>query len=471
MKRRWRIAAWVGAAASVLLLLCAAIVFAFFQKFYPAAPEANAPKPQNLTEAQRQDLDYFAHYFGYNKAYGAEDLRKAKALLAATHAKAGTLSKAQFELAIARMVTLADNGHSTLFMGPLSRANNRLPCRFYRFADGYYIIRARGACVPFLGAQLAAINGKTADAVADAMYRYSGGPRNHYEQFKSVMFFESPELLHAAGLARDAARETLTLTIPDGREQVVTLDALPPDEKAPHVYADSYLSPEPIEGEDKGWTPLLAHSTATPQFLRDYANPFHAHYDAAKRTYYVQFRDNADEGPYAIGPFVTRVKHDIQTLKPEFVIADLRLDQGGNFTTTAGLMKELSGLAPSIRHVYLLTSAWTFSAGIVSTALAKYHGGDKMTIVGENVGDRMAFWAEGGEMDLPNSKISIGFATGLHDYHKPCWRERGCFWMLYFFPVHLKTLTPDVIVPYRFDVYIHGRDPLLERARAMIAKL
>jgi hypothetical protein len=471
MKRRWRIAAWVGAAASVLLLLCAAIVFAFFQKFYPAAPEANAPKPQNLTEAQRQDLDYFAHYFGYNKAYGAEDLRKAKALLAATHAKAGTLSKAQFELAIARMVALADNGHSTLFMGPLSRANNRLPCCFYRFADGYYIIRARGACVPFLGAQLAAINGKTADAVADAMYRYSGGPRNHYEQFKSVMLFESPELLHAAGLARDAARETLTLTIPDGREQVVTLDALPPDEKAPHVYADSYLSPEPIEGEDKGWTPLLAHSTATPQFLRDYANPFHAHYDAAKRTYYVQFRDNADEGPYAIGPFVTRVKHDTQTLKPEFVIADLRLDQGGNFTTTAGLMKELSGLAPSIRHVYLLTSAWTFSAGIVSTALAKYHGGDKVTIVGENVGDRMAFWAEGGEMDLPNSKISIGFATGLHDYLKPCWRERGCFWILYFFPVHLKTLTPDVIVPYRFDVYIHGRDPLLERARAMIAKL
>jgi hypothetical protein len=61
MKRRWRIAAWVGAAAGVLLLLCAAIVFAFFQKFYPAAPEANAPKPQNLTEAQRQDLDYFAH--------------------------------------------------------------------------------------------------------------------------------------------------------------------------------------------------------------------------------------------------------------------------------------------------------------------------------------------------------------------------------------------------------------------------
>ena len=207
-----------------------------------------------------------------------------------------------------------------------------------------------------------------------------------------------------------------------------------------------------------------------PQFLRDYANPFHAHYDAAKRTYYVQFRDNADAGPYAIGPFVTQVKHDIQTLKPEFVIADLRLDQGGNFTTTASLMKDIAGLAPSIRHIYLLTSAWTFSAGIVSTALAKYHGGGKVTIVGENVGDRMAFWAEGGGMDLPNSKISIGFATGLHDYQKPCWRERGCFWILYLFPVHLKTLTPDVTVPYRFDDYIHGRDPLLERVRAMIAR-
>jgi hypothetical protein len=63
MKRRWRITARIAAVAGILLLLCGAIVFAFFQKFYPAAPEADFPKPQNLAEAQRQGPGLFRALF------------------------------------------------------------------------------------------------------------------------------------------------------------------------------------------------------------------------------------------------------------------------------------------------------------------------------------------------------------------------------------------------------------------------
>lgn len=108
------------------------------------------------------------------------------------------------------------------------------------------------------------------------------------------------------------------------------------------------------------------------------------------------------------------------------------------------------------------TSAWTFSAGEISAALTKEHGAGKVTIIGEGVGDRLRLWAEGGSLTLPNSKIIMHYATGLHDYSKPCWRDNGCFWTMYFFPMHLNTLEPDVAIPYTFADYRALRDPVVD---------
>ena len=146
---------------------------------------------------------------------------------------------------------------------------------------------------------------------------------------------------------------------------------------------------------------------------------------------------------------------------------DLRFDQGGDFTKTASLMKHLTQLSDSIEHVYVLTSAWTFSAGDDSLALLKEHGAKKVTVLGEPVGDRIRLWGEGGNMALPNSGLVIRFATGLHDYSESCFGERSCFWVMYFYSMHVQSLAPDILVPYNFDDYVGLRDPVLERAREL----
>jgi hypothetical protein len=176
----------------------------------------------------------------------------------------------------------------------------------------------------------------------------------------------------------------------------------------------------------------------------------------------VGFRSNQSVNGHPIAPFVAAIKQQITRQNPRIVILDLRLDQGGDLTTTAELMSHITTLAPSIKRVYVLTSAWTFSAGITSAALAKENGGAKVTIVGQPVGDRLRFWGEGGRMTLPNSKIVLRFATGLHDYTKSCLGEPGCYWIMRLFPLHLKTLAPDVTVPYTFADYRAQRDPVLD---------
>jgi hypothetical protein len=346
----------------------------------------------------------------------------------------------------------------------LARRHARLPCRLYHFEDGYYVLRARAACTELLGARITAVDGQAIEKVVEGMYQYFGGPRNHYEQFAAVFFLELPELLHAAGLASAAERLGLHVVMQDGTEHDVAMAAEPADSGAARVYSDEYLSPRPIEGEPAGWTTLLHADAKLPVFLRDYDDPFHAELWPDKATYYVQFRSNEDEPGHPIGPFVKRVGREIAADRPRAVVLDLRLDQGGDFTTTASLMKNLPDLADSIEHVYVLTSAWTFSAGNISLALVKEHGGAKVTVVGQHVGDRIRMWAEGGRLTLPNSKLAIGFTTGLHDYSRSCSGEDGCFWLMRFCPTHVTTFEPDVHVAYTFQDYVARRDPLLDRA-------
>ena len=468
MNRTSRIAARVGACLAIVATLVTVLAVAFAHYFYPEAPPDNFPRAESLAEQQRQDFEYFRHYLDFDRAYSTAARDEARRQLVANEARAGTLDGAQFELAIARMVALADNGHSRVSMGPLSRRHDRLPCRFYHFADGYRIIRARPACQAFLGTKVVALDGIGMGDIADRMFVFAGGPRNHYDQFISPFFLESPELLHAAGLAADAHRVSLRVVLPDGYERDVAMDADPPDADAPRVYSDSYLSPERIEKEPADWRALLAPDAKLPLFLRDYRDPFRSEFLPDSRAYYVQFRSNNDEPGHPIGDFVTHVREEVKATRPQFIVLDLRLDQGGNFVSTASLMREIAGLADSVRHVYVLTGPWTFSAGIVSLALVKEHAAAKVTVIGERPGDRIRLWAEGGTMTLPNSRLLLGFATGLHDYSHPCIGERGCFWTLFFFPTHLSTLDPDIGVAYRFDDYAGLRDPVMEKVLALV---
>ncbi len=467
MKRRYKVGMWIGGVWVALSMMLGVVALVYFQKFYPDAPRAVYPPAQDVATAQQQDLDYFQNYFTLNHAYSPEALTQARALHEEALTKAGTYSPAAFSLAISRMVALSDNGHSWVSKRYLSITNNRIPCRLYRFDDGYYVIRARPACADLLGARMLSIDGIDLNAVLEQVYPYTLGPRNHHDQFIAPFLLESPGLLLAAGLATQSDRVNLRMQMRDGSERDVTMIADAPDANSPNVYSDSYLAPRRINDEGEEWAALLARGAELPQFLRDYDVPFHTAWWPDHHTFYVQFRSNMDEPGHPIGPFNDRVEREIVANNPRFVVLDLRLNQGGDLTKTASLMKGLATLTESIEHVYVLTSAWTFSAGNVSLALVKEHGGDKVTVIGEAAGDRVRIWAEGGSFELPNSRIRVGYASGLHDYSKSCRGENGCYWVTYFFPMHVQSFEPDVRVSYTFEDYSTLRDPVLEKALAL----
>ena len=96
-------------------------------------------------------------------------------------------------------------------------------------------------------------------------------------------------------------------------------------------------------------------------------------------------------------------------------------------------------------------------------------GADRITIVGEPLGDELRFWAEGGFVTLPNSNILVTYNDGLHDMIDGCQLDEDCWWGAAAFEQGVEELDPDILIRERFEDYRSGRDLYLEAVRKELA--
>jgi hypothetical protein len=141
--------------------------------------------------------------------------------------------------------------------------------------------------------------------------------------------------------------------------------------------------------------------------------------------------------------------------KTRALVIDLRFNTGGNLDLFNDLMTRLQQEAAG-RPVYVITGRATFSAGLYHAAQWKQWG--KATFIGEPVGDRLDYWSEGGNINLPNSKIAIHFADSFHRYSHKEYPDRKP----YFEELSIDSLAPDDPVRPSFVDYAAGRDPAMD---------
>ncbi|MEN1783976.1 MAG: hypothetical protein AAGF77_02455 [Bacteroidota bacterium] len=104
----------------------------------------------------------------------------------------------------------------------------------------------------------------------------------------------------------------------------------------------------------------------------------------------------------------------------------------------------------------------TFSAGLVTAARIKYFPGNRLVIVGEQVGDNLKFWAEGDYYTLPYSRIEIQDSKYEHDWKDNTFHFGRTFWFNALYGVPAKHLKVDKNISMSFEDYIALRDPILE---------
>jgi hypothetical protein len=145
-------------------------------------------------------------------------------------------------------------------------------------------------------------------------------------------------------------------------------------------------------------------------------------------------------------------------------VLDLGFDFGGDIHQTRELAREMVKAVPG--RIFVLTGPYTFSAGIVFAAAVKHDAGDRATIVGEPVGDRLRFWSEGKHACMPKSGYCFQVSNGLWDLTRGCAKEYGCYGDR--LDARVDSLEPDIPAPLTSRDWLSGRDPAMEAVAAAI---
>jgi hypothetical protein len=454
----------LGIVAAVALVL-GGVVWLFFARFYPAPPAADYPAPANALAVQRQDIDYFNRLLGMDRAFTPAARAEAGRKIATLAASGTVLDRPHLRIALMRIAALADNGHSKLGYDPAATPME-LPVRAAIFSDGLYVMRAKDAAADLLGGRIVAIDGKPIGEVMRRLETLRGGTAAWRAAYASL-YLTMQDMLYGVDIAPDMRGSTWTVVSPSGVTLTRRLDAYVPQGDEAYAFVKRWYSSEPLKGLTAGWRVLQPHGPL-PITLQEYDTPFRRLRPAGSCAMLVQLKSNDDEDGHSIGDFLDATEADMRAHKPCAVFLDLRHDDGGNFTKTADFARSLPDFVAPGGRIVLLTGPSTFSAGIVTAVFVKAAGGERVTVLGEPVGDRLDFYAEGGRGCLPHSALCLAYATGRHDYLGACTDWRTCFWLDWYYPGRIASLKPDEAISPSFADWMAGHDPVFDRAMARV---
>lgn len=425
-------------------------------------PGAAFALPRDAAEANAQDLDYLARFTEVDRSFDDAAKERFAASVASLRARAAALTRPEFVMGIAESLAIADNPHTNLDRGYWRALLNSAPVRVEWFADGLYVIRTRTQYADLLGARVIAVDGLEPATVVKEGARYFGGPPEHW-RVASPLLLESPQALHVMHPELPDDRLVLKVAGVEGRERTVVLPAVDPADAPGAIRPGRLLSPMSNALEQPGeWHCVLDGMNVLPVSLR---NPNRVFYSTpiAEGVLYMHLWQVRNSPAMPLETAINMALGSPRDPKWKRIVLDLRFDTGGDYPTLYRAIEELpQRLAPDGK-LFIVIDNTTFSAAIITAALAKHFTGPRAVIVGERPRDRLTFWAEGNTIELPNSKIEIALSTGYHDWAHGC-REWRCFWPNLYFGIGVGSVEPDVKVGWKFEDYRRGIDTVVEQA-------
>ncbi len=427
-------------------------------KFNPAPPPLDYPKAKTAIDAQHQDIDYFAKLVAMDRSYAPQSRAQAEREIALLAARKDVLPRPMLRVAFMRVLALADNGHTRMVAEEAYPAKT-LPIGAVLFSDGLYILAARQDYADLLGARVTAIDHMPIDQVFAHLDPLRGGIPS-WRRYNAVQAITLQDILYGAGIAADPDRSLFTVE-QNGSMRDRMIASYTPKPSDPLVKWMRWLEPAPVPGL-KDWR--LLQPAGIPDTLMDGAKTFRRERIAGSCAMLIELKANVDTGDEKIADFIGATTADMKAHPPCALILDMRFNTGGDYTNTSAFAAALPGLVAPGGRIFLLTGPSTFSAAITTTAFVKQAGGDRVTILGEPVGDRMPFFAEGYRGCVPNAHLCVYYQTGKHDYEHPCTDWNECYWLNWFYPARVKTFAPDETVSMSFADWQAGRDPVYARA-------
>lgn len=405
--------------------------------------------PADEGDARLQDIEYLATLLDYDRSFDETARDEFEQLLATGRQDVETMSLAELYLLAAKAAALADNGHTSVGLAPVQRDFNSIGVRYFHFHDGLYVVRTLAEHQQLIGGRVIEIDGQSIDFILTALQSYFGGAEG-WRQLKAVMLLESPEILHAAGLAVSPTGYTLTVEDQQGSMHQVELTGIMPQagEDTPVRKPWMTLDAGALPDEGDGWVRSLQYESDDflPLYLQQ-TDEMYLWEPIQNGGGYLRLQGMLNSKGQSMSAFFEENIKPLPEGSLRYMVVDLRANAGGDFTLFIEIAKWLPSKVAADGHLYIVVGPQTFSASVVGAALLKYYGGEKAAIIGSPMGDREQFWAERGlTFRLPNAGFAVSYATGYHDWANGCAEHPYCFTQVLIHGVKAGSLTPSHIV-------------------------
>lgn len=420
-------------------------------------------EPETEAEARLQDLDHLRKLTGIDRSFSDKAAADFTKLIDEAEAKVETLTDAEFYLFVSKAVALADNGHSNISDQPLHRQFNTIGAKLFWFADGLFIVRADEEHGDLLGGRVLRIEGNEVESVAKTLGQYRGGP-DSWRRLAMPMMIESPEIMHAAGLAKSPDALKLSLENSDGKTVEVSLKGTRADHASALPFRRPWMSlkPEALPGENEIWKLALENSwEELASYLTDTDAPLYK--PMKSNGYYIRTMTGFGTETQSVSEFLDEALASVADGSLDYLAVDFRWNAGGDYLQAIDFAKQAPAKVKDGGKLYIIVGPQTFSSAVVTSAMLKYYGGDKAIIIGTKMGDRGQFWAERGMgFKLPNSKFPINYATGYHDWEKGCTGQEYCFTFNLEHEVPAGSLKPSKVIDPAYADYASGKDVVMD---------
>ena len=418
------------------------------------------PSPRDRVEAWQQDLETVERFLRYDRSYSEATLQLVRAQVSKLRSALSRKTDPEIMIDLARAVALGGNAHTRLYLVRNRTEVKRLPIRVWWFHEQLRVVRATRDHSDLLGCRVVRIGGvpidKAAGRVADIM---AGNASWH--RYLSTYLLTSSDILFGAHITPRPDEASFTFRCPGGERQV-RLVALPLRKNTAPVEGWWDLAPDNRDANAE-FVATLKLDTA-PHYLRRTKDNYWFEYLPSSGLLYFQYnRSHQSAGGQPIAEFGDKLISEIAAKKPAAFVVDLRFNTGGDLTVGKPMIKKIADRIGEI-PVFVITGRATFSAGITHVVQLKEWA--HAIIVGEPVGDGLDIWSEGGNLLMPNSKLTLHYTNAFHSYSK---RDRPEY-RPYYEDMGVDSVAPDVPVEQTWDDYAHGRDPALDAVIRYVKK-
>ncbi|HEY6454983.1 MAG TPA: hypothetical protein VIY90_06815 [Steroidobacteraceae bacterium] len=440
---------------------CLVLLFATGAAIANQVPPGSSP---GLTGPQmRADLVYLRDVFGTkDKSFDARSHAAFDSFVNDAIGHVDSLDSPQFALDVARAVAIPHNTHTAAY--PQAYFHS-LPLRLWWFADGLYVVKAHPDFANLIGARIEKFGELAPQEALRRLRPYISG-HEPWATWYSANWLVFLEPLHAIGASTSDDKANITFRLADGTEKTLQMQVRPSPDPTPNHELWAALIPD-AKSLPHRW-PHALDTTVVPLTYQQPVDLSGEVIGADRHVLYIRSNMIEPIGSESFDQKMTVIQQMLLKERPANIVVDLRLNTGGNFFNTLMFSEGLPRLVRKGGRVLVLVDGVTLSAAIVTAARLKYFGAGRTVFVGSPVADPGGFWAEGGNLTLPNSKIRVSYALQFEDWSKGCDDLDRCYWPSVAFGVKNVSLAPDILVQPRYADYAAGRDPVLAAALARV---